>query len=76
MSLRKVSIIRLSIALCCNATRTEKLKPIAIEKSKNPRCFEKKNLEDLPFIWESNRSLWMILLTFKEWIRKLDTILE
>ena len=68
----KFSIKRLSIALCSNAAGTEKLKPIVIGKSQRPRCFGKRNLEDLPVVYRFNKTAWMTSLIFTEWLHNLD----
>lgn len=53
----KKSKERLTIGLGVNCTGTDKLQPIVIGKSKNPRCF--KNVKSLPVMYESNRTAWM-----------------
>jgi hypothetical protein len=51
-------------------TGTEKLKPIVIGKSKEPRCFRGK--ESLPIIYRNNLSSWMTTEIFTEFLQKLN----
>lgn len=64
----KKSKERLTLLLCCSATG-EKLAPIIIGKSKNPRCFARKKL---PITYKSNSSAWMTTSIFLEWLEKLN----
>jgi hypothetical protein len=41
-------------------TETEKLKLLVIGKSKQPRCFKKKNGASLPVTYEYNQKAWML----------------
>jgi len=53
---------RLSILFCCNSDGSEKLKPVVIGKSKNPRDFKKNNIKNvgsLPVIYRNNGKAWM-----------------
>ena len=49
----------------------EKLPPLVIGKSANPRCF--KSIKKLPMPYESNKKAWMIAIIFEVWIKKLDS---
>ena len=48
----------------------EKLPPLVIGKSANPRCF--KNVKNLPVPYEANSKAWMTSTLFEKWLRKLD----
>ena len=49
------------ITLLLAASRTgEKLKPLVIAKSANPRCFKNIKKENLPVTYRSNSSAWMV----------------
>ena len=48
----------------------EKLPPLVVGKSANPRCF--KNLKKLPLPYEYNTNAWMIYTIFEKWVKKLD----
>lgn len=61
---------RLTALLCANMDGTEKLKPLVIGKSKNPRCF--RGVKFLPVDYESNGKAWMTSLLFERWLHKLD----
>lgn len=58
---------RLSIMLCCSATG-EKLKPLVIGKSANPRCF--RSHTDLGVEYEFNKNAWMVRNIFEGWLRR------
>jgi len=56
----KMSKDRITILFACNGDGTEKLKPLVISKSRNPRVF--KNIKDrnsLPVLYFSNKNSWM-----------------
>lgn len=61
---------RLTALFCCNATGTEKLKPLVIGKSLKPRCF--KNVQSLPCHYRANKKAWMTQILFNEWLVELD----
>ena len=71
----KFSIKKLSIALACNSTVTEKLKPIIIVKRKNPRCLETKILKSFSF-YRSNNTSWVTTLIFTDGCKKIDTFFK
>ena len=48
----------------------EKLPPLVIGKSANPRCF--KNVKKLPLPYEHNTKAWMTSTIFEKWVKKLD----
>nr|XP_002735168.1 PREDICTED: tigger transposable element-derived protein 6-like [Saccoglossus kowalevskii] len=66
----KTSKERLTVMLCANMDGSEKLKPLVIGKSKNPRCF--KNVKSLPVDYKANKKAWMVSDLFIEWLHKLD----
>ena len=47
---------------------TEKLKPVVIGKSLNPRCFKNINKNNLPVYYRANSKAWMDNSIFKEWL--------
>lgn len=49
---------RITVLLCANASGTEKLKPLEIGKSQNPRCL--KNVQTFPAHYEANKKAWMV----------------
>ena len=55
---------------------TEKLKPLIVGKSENPRCFKRINKSNLKVIWavyyRNNDSAWMDNQIFKEWLNILN----
>ena len=46
----------------------EKLKPLVIGKSKNPRCFKNVRIGNLPVHYMANKKAWMTSQIFCEWI--------
>ncbi|XP_054259576.1 tigger transposable element-derived protein 6-like [Macrosteles quadrilineatus] len=66
----KSSKDRLTVMLCANCTGTDKLKPLVIGKSKNPRCF--KNLTDLPTDYMANPKAWMNCEAFTKWLQSVN----
>ena len=65
----KLSKERLAILVTASMTG-EKLPPLVIGKSANPRCF--KNVKNLPVPYEANSKAWMTSTLFEKWLRKLD----
>ena len=63
---------RLTVALCVNASGTEKLKPLVIGKSKRPRCFGKKFDPNQIVTYRNNKKAWMTSILFAEWLHDLD----
>ena len=63
---------RLSLLLAANWSGSEKLMPLVIGKSKNPRCFKQINKTNLPVLYRNNNKAWMNAVIFKEWLIKLD----
>lgn len=67
----KESKKRITIVLCCNATGSDKRKPLVIAQSKNPRCF--KNWNPKPYVdYTSNRKAWVTSLEFKDYVESFD----
>jgi hypothetical protein len=69
----KKSKDRITIMLTSNAYGSEKLKPLVIGKSENPRCFARVNRENLRIIYPFNKSKWMTGLICEEYLRWLNT---
>ncbi|XP_030050848.1 tigger transposable element-derived protein 4-like [Microcaecilia unicolor] len=67
----KASKERLTILLCCNMDGGEKLEPLVIGKSKQPRCF--KNVKRLPVSYRANANSWMTGNLWKQWLKDLNT---
>lgn len=51
-----------------NMTGREKLKLLVIGKSKQPRCFKKKNEASLPVTYAYNQKAWMLSTIYEFWI--------
>ena len=65
---------RISVLLCTNKSGTDKLKPLVIGKSKNPRCF--KNVRSLPVDYKNNQKSWMTSPIFVDFLVGFDTRLK
>ena len=50
----------------------DKLKPLVIAKSENPRCFRGITKAALPVIYRANKKAWMTTILFKEWLERLN----
>ncbi|KAI8516456.1 Pyruvate decarboxylase 2, partial [Branchiostoma belcheri] len=50
-------------------TGTDKLAPLVIGSSKNPRCFRGQRV---PLPWYANKKAWMTVEIFREWMKKVD----
>ena len=65
----KLSKDRLTVLVTASMAG-EKLPPLVIGKSANPRCF--KNVKKLPLPYEHNTKAWMTSTIFEKWVKKLD----
>ncbi|XP_066293140.1 tigger transposable element-derived protein 6-like [Branchiostoma lanceolatum] len=65
----KKAMDRISILFTCNMTGTDKLTPLVIGHSKNPRCFR---CNHVPLPWYANKRAWMTGEIFTEWVKKVD----
>jgi len=63
---------RLTILFTCNSTGTEKLTPVVIGKSENPRAFKNVNKANLGVYYRSNTKAWMTSKLFSEWLVKIN----
>lgn len=65
----KLAKDRLTILVCCSMAG-EKIKPLVIGKSKNPRCL--KNVRILPVLYKSSSNAWMTKDIWSEWLKEWD----
>jgi hypothetical protein len=70
---KKKSKKRVTLLLTCNATGTEKLKPLFIHKYQNPRILHGKKKEELPVNYYWNSTAWMQVSIWNDYLTKLDT---
>ncbi len=68
----KKSKKRATLLLTCNATGTEKLKPLFIHKYQNPRALIGKKREELPVSYYWNKTAWMQVFIWNDYLKKLD----
>jgi hypothetical protein len=55
-------------------TGSDKLPLLVIHKSARPRCF--KNAKSIPTLYESNKKACMTSELFKDWLIKIDNIIQ
>ena len=67
----KLAKERITVLLAASASG-EKLKPLVIGKSANPRCFSQFKREQLGVFYESNRKAWMTSEIFTKWLRRVN----
>ena len=67
----KIAKERVTLLLACNMDGSEKLEPLTIGKSRNPRCF--KNVKRLPVDYQANKNAWMTGEIWGEWLKKVDS---
>ena len=67
----KLSKDRVTVLLCASATG-EKLMPLVIGRSANPRCFKSCHRTSLRVTYESNKKAWMTGEMFAGWMRRID----
>lgn len=70
----KESKLRVTVLLGANMTGSEKLDPLLIGKSENPRCFKafRKNNKRLPILYESNQKSWMTGKIFADYMTRIN----
>ena len=62
---------RITVALTASMTG-EKLKPLVIAKSRQPRCFKGIDSSKLPVHYKFNKKAWMNSSVFEVWIKSVD----
>ena len=67
----KLSKDRLTVLLCGSAPG-EKLMPLVIGRSTNPRCFKSRHMTSLRVTYESNNKAWVTGELFAVWMRRVD----
>jgi hypothetical protein len=68
----KKSKNRATLLLTCNATGTEKLRPLFIHYFKNPRALKIIDKDKLPVDYYWNKSAWMQISIFNDYLIKLN----
>ena len=67
----KLAKERITVLLAASGTG-EKLMPLVIGKSANPRCFSQFKRDQLGVIYEANKKAWMTSEIFARWLRKIN----
>ena len=63
---------RITVALCANATGTDKLVPLVIRKSAHPGCFGKTFNPSVYVKYTSNKKAWMTGVVYQDWLNKFN----
>ena len=72
MSGKKTKKFRITVGFACNTDGSEKVPIFFIGKSKQPRCFKRITSKAHGFYYQNNKSAWMTLKFFEEWIIAFD----
>ena len=67
---------RITVALTANPDGSHKMQPFYIEKSKIPRCFDKKSGQVHEYLYRNNTKAWMTGVFFQEWLANLDKTIK
>ena len=67
----KVSKDRVTLMFACSATG-EKLRPLVIGKSANPRCLKNVKRDSLGVTYVANKKGWMTTAIFTDWVRAIN----
>jgi len=62
---------RITVALCCNADGSEKIKPFVIGKLLNPRCFKNISVQ-LYMDYKANKKAWMTSFLFADFLHSFN----
>ena len=63
---------RITVALCANATGTNKLVSLVIGKSAHPGCFGKTFNPSVYVKYTSNKKAWMTGVVFQDWLNRFN----
>jgi hypothetical protein len=67
---------RITVALTCNADGSEMKNPLFIGKSKQPRCFMKKDAAFYNYEYTFNETAWMTAEIFQRWLKSWNSKLK
>ncbi len=62
---------RITVLLCCSAAG-EKVKPLVIGRTQNPRCFRAYGRHELGVGYEFNSKAWMTSKIFRTWLESVN----
>ena len=68
----KKSKNRITLLLCCNASGTEKFKPLLIHRYETPRCLNRIDKNKLPVEYYWNKTTWMQVSIWEDYLKKLN----
>ena len=64
---------RITVALCCNATGTDKIRPFVIGRAARPRCFGKDFDPCMYVDYRYNKKAWMTNTEWQDVLKNLNT---
>ena len=64
---------RITVALCCNATGTDKIRPLVIGRAARPRCFGRDFEPSMYVDYKYNKKAWMTAILWDEAVKSLNT---
>lgn len=67
----KKSKDRLTLLLCCSM-EGEKLPPLAIGKSRSPRCLRGIDINNFPCNYDCSKNAWMTTSIFESWLSEIN----
>ena len=73
---KKKSKEHVTVALCCNASETEKVKAVFIGKSQNPRALKNIPKSSLPVQYYWNKTAYMQVSVWNNWLKLFDARLR
>ena len=73
---KKQSKERVTIALCCNASGTEKIKAIFIRKNQNPHALKNIPKSSLSVQYYWNKTAYMQVSIWNDWLKLFDARLR
>ncbi len=69
---RKQNKEHITITICCNTDKFDKLPLWIISKSFRPRCFKNINIDNFDCKYHANKNAWMTHNVFKLWLMAFD----
>lgn len=69
---------RITVALACNASGTQKLPPYVVGHYATPRSFQApgSDIKSLNCVYSSNRIAWMTVTEWRSWIKWFDSMMD
>lgn len=72
---KKKSKDRVTVLLCSNMNGTDKVNPLIVGRSRNPRCFGGRSGTELGFDYDYSGKAWMTSEIFFGWLERFDAFI-